>query len=53
MEYDVFISCRSKDYLLSEKLYSYYLWLATRMGQSTVKGAPGLEVIQTYNLVEE
>ena len=27
-----------------------YLWLATRMGQATVKDAPGLEVIQTYNL---
>ena len=28
-----------------------YLWLATRMGQPTVKDAPGLEVIQTYNLI--
>lgn len=28
-----------------------YLWLATRMGQSTIKDAPGLEVIQTYNLL--
>lgn len=28
-----------------------YLWLATRMGQPTVKDAPGLEVIQTYNLL--
>lgn len=27
-----------------------YMWLATRMGQPTVKDAPGLEVIQTYNL---
>ena len=27
-----------------------YWWLATRMGQPTVKDAPGLEVIQTYNL---
>lgn len=27
-----------------------YLWLATRMGRLTVKDAPGLEVIQTYNL---
>lgn len=27
-----------------------YLWLATRMGRPTVKDAPGLEVIQTYNL---
>lgn len=30
-----------------------YLWLATRMGQPTVKNAPGLEVIQTYNLIKE
>lgn len=30
-----------------------YLWLATRMGQPTVKDAPGLEVIQTYNLIKE
>lgn len=29
-----------------------YLWLATRMGQPTVKDAPGLEVIQTYNLIK-
>lgn len=28
-----------------------YLWLATRMGMPTVKDAPGLEVIQTYNLL--
>lgn len=28
-----------------------YLWLATRMGQPTVKDAPGIEVIQTYNLL--
>ena len=27
-----------------------YLWLATRMGQPTIKNAPGLEIIQTYNL---
>lgn len=30
-----------------------YLWLATRMGQPTVKDAPGLEIIQTYNLIKE
>ena len=30
-----------------------YLWLATRMGQTTIKDAPGLEVIQTYNLIKE
>ena len=28
-----------------------YLWLATRMGVPTVKDAPGLEVLQTYNLL--
>ena len=28
-----------------------YLWLATRMGQPTVKDALGLEIIQTYNLL--
>lgn len=27
-----------------------YIWLATRMGQATIKDAPGLEIIQTYNL---
>jgi len=33
-----------------EKGIIRYLWLATRMGQPTVKDAPGLEMIQTYNL---
>ena len=33
-----------------EKGITRYLWLATRMGQPTVKDAPRLEVIQTYNL---
>jgi len=28
-----------------------HLWLATRMGMPTVKDAPGLEIIQTYNLL--
>ena len=36
-----------------EKGITRYLWLATRMGQATVKDAPGLEVIQTYNLIKE
>jgi len=36
-----------------EKGTTRYLWLATRMGQPTVKDAPGLEVIQTYNLIKE
>lgn len=36
-----------------EKGIKRYLWLATRMGQPTVKDAPGLEVIQTYNLIAD
>ena len=36
-----------------EKGITRYLWLATRMGQPTVKDAPGLEVIQTYNLMQK
>lgn len=36
-----------------EKGMKRYLWLATRMGKPTVKDAPGLEVIQTYNLMPE
>ncbi len=28
-----------------------YLWLATRMGMPTVKDAPGIEIVQTYNLI--
>lgn len=27
-----------------------YLWLATRMGRHTVKDAPGIEIVQTFNL---
>lgn len=34
-----------------DKGITRYLWLATRMGQPTVKDAPELEVIQTYNLI--
>jgi len=33
-----------------EKGTTRYLCLATRMGQPIVKDAPGLEMIQTYNL---
>ena len=36
-----------------EKGITRYLWLATSMGRPTVKDAPGLEVIQTYNLIKE
>ncbi len=28
-----------------------YLWLATRMGMPTLKDAPGIEIVQTYNLL--
>lgn len=28
-----------------------YLWLATCMGVPTVKDAPGIEIVQTYNLM--
>lgn len=28
-----------------------YLWLATRMGMPTMKDAPGIEIVQTYNLL--
>ena len=28
-----------------------YLWLATRMGVPTVKDALGIEIVQTYNLM--
>lgn len=34
-----------------EKGITRYLWLATRMGMPTVKDAPGIEVVQTYNLL--
>ena len=30
-----------------------YLWLATRMGMPTVKDAPGIEIMQTYNLLTQ
>ena len=30
-----------------------YLWLATRMGMPTVKDAPGFEIVQTYNLMNQ
>lgn len=34
-----------------EKGITRYLWLATRMGMPTVKDAPGIEIVQTYNLL--
>ena len=30
-----------------------YLWLATRMGMPTVKDAPGIEIVQTYTLMNQ
>lgn len=36
-----------------DRSFQRYLWLATRMGQPTVKSAPGLEVIHVYNLREK
>lgn len=45
-------STGTKNYRV-EKGITRYLWLATRMGQPTVKDAPGLEIIQTYNLIKE
>lgn len=34
-----------------EKGITRYLWLATRMGMPTVKNAPSIEIVQTYNLL--
>ena len=34
-----------------EKGIMRYLWLATRMGMPIVKDAPGIEIVQTYNLM--
>lgn len=44
------IKLKGKKYYVGEGK-KRYLWLATRMGMPTVKDAPGLEVIQTYNLI--
>ena len=47
---------KKKTVELSGKTYSIepgktrYLWLATRMGQPTIKDAPGIEIIQTFDL---
>ena len=43
------IELRSKKYSVGE-CKKRYLWLATRMGMPTVKDAPGIEIVQTYNL---
>lgn len=44
------IKLKGKKYYVGEGK-KRYLWLATRMGMPTVKDAPGLEVLQTYNLL--
>ena len=44
------IKLKGKKYYVSEGK-KRYLWLATRMGMATVKDAPGIEIVQTYNLL--
>lgn len=44
------IKLKGKKYYVSEGK-KRYLWLATRMGMPMVKDAPGLEIVQTYNLL--
>lgn len=44
------IKLKGKKYYVGEGKQRY-LWLATRMGMPTVKDAPGIEIIQTYNLL--
>ncbi len=43
------IKLRGKNYYVGEGK-KRYLWLSTRMGMPTVKDAPGIEIVQTYNL---
>ena len=44
------VKLKGKKYYVGEGK-KRYLWLATRMGIPTVKDAPGIEVVQTYNLL--
>lgn len=44
------IKLKGKKYFVGEGK-KRYLWLATRMGMPTVKDAPGIEIVQTYNLL--
>ncbi len=46
------IKLKGNKYYVSEGK-KRYLWLATRMGMPTVKDAPGIEVMQTYNLLTQ
>ena len=43
------IKLKSKKYYVTEGK-KRYLWLATRLEKPTVKDAPGIEIVQTYNL---
>lgn len=51
-EYYALISYKREDEKMFEGKKSY-LWLATRMGMPTVKDAPGIEIVQTYNLLTQ
>lgn len=44
------VNLKGKKYYVTEGK-KRYLWLATRMGMPTVKDAPGIEIVQTYNLL--
>ena len=44
------IKLKGKKYYVGEGK-KRYLWLATRMGMPAVKDAPGIEIVQTYNLL--
>ena len=44
------VNLNGKKYYVTEGK-KRYLWLATRMGMPTVKDAPGIEIVQTYNLL--
>ena len=46
------VKLKGKKYYVSEGK-KRYLWLATRMGMPTVKDAPGIEIVQTYNLLNQ
>lgn len=45
------IGLKGKEYGVREGK-KRYLWLATRMGRLAIKDAPGIEIIQTYKLIE-
>ena len=41
-----------KDYYEVLEGKKRYIWLATRMGRLAIKDTPGIEIIQTYKLIE-